>query len=124
MKELPFEIVMEILARVPVKGLIRFRCVCKSWRLLFQDERFTRQHMTYAPSRILSCGSKSYSFIYENGKPETIIAQEEVDLSSGDKILFEETKVIGHCDVLFCLHLQDRSCVVWNPALRELRKYR
>ncbi|RID71674.1 hypothetical protein BRARA_C03599 [Brassica rapa] len=53
-RELPFDVVVEILARTPVKDLIRFRCVCKTWRSLFQEERFYRQHMTHAPTRIVS----------------------------------------------------------------------
>ncbi|VYS55187.1 unnamed protein product [Arabidopsis thaliana] len=53
MAELAFDLVMEILAKVPVKDLLRFRCVCKSWRSLFQDERFIRMHTTHAPSTFL-----------------------------------------------------------------------
>ncbi|KAL9843792.1 putative F-box domain-containing protein [Arabidopsis thaliana] len=53
MAELAFDLVIEILAKVPVKYLLRFRCVCKSWRSLFQDERFIRMHTTHAPSMFL-----------------------------------------------------------------------
>ncbi|XP_059632812.1 F-box/kelch-repeat protein At3g23880-like [Cornus florida] len=39
---LPEEIIVQILLRVPSKSLVRFRCVCKSWLALFAEPGFTK----------------------------------------------------------------------------------
>lgn len=121
MTELPFDLVCEILARVPVKDLLRFRCVCKSWRSLFQDEGFIRKHTTHAPSMFLLAANwwpqyRLRTCTYEGLTLKMIFQEPELN-NDGEK-----TSVIGHCDGLFCLELEDSSLAVWNPALRELTK--
>ncbi|KAE9599031.1 putative F-box domain-containing protein [Lupinus albus] len=43
---IPFEVITEILSRVPVKSLIQFKCVCKSWKTLISDSEFARKHLS------------------------------------------------------------------------------
>ena len=38
--DLPDEIVLDIFARLPVKSLLRFRCVCKPWYSSIANPRF------------------------------------------------------------------------------------
>ncbi|PRQ40875.1 putative F-box domain-containing protein [Rosa chinensis] len=41
---LSVEIEEDILSRLPVKSLCRFRCVSKSWRYLISDPKFVKLH--------------------------------------------------------------------------------
>ncbi|XP_062015337.1 putative F-box protein At3g51171 [Rosa rugosa] len=41
------DVIAEILARLPVKSLMRFRCVCKSWRALISESYFVKKHLNY-----------------------------------------------------------------------------
>jgi hypothetical protein len=38
----------DVLARLPVKYLARFRCVCRSWRAGIADPAFVRRHRELA----------------------------------------------------------------------------
>lgn len=122
MRELPFELVVEILTRVPVKDLLRFRCVCKSWRSLFKEERFWRQHMTHAPTRIVSFGWED-TLHGRFSESEMKMILEEVKINVGDDIawLTDATAVVGHAHGLLCLYFQGNVFGLWNPSLRELR---
>ncbi|XP_058742011.1 putative F-box protein At3g52320 [Vicia villosa] len=44
---LPFELIIEILLRLPVKPLLRFRCVCKSWLSLISSNNFATSHFEH-----------------------------------------------------------------------------
>uniref|UniRef100_A0A0E0IWQ0 F-box domain-containing protein n=1 Tax=Oryza nivara TaxID=4536 RepID=A0A0E0IWQ0_ORYNI len=49
--ELPEEIVMEILARLPVKSLLRFKSVCRGWRAIISEPSFIRTQLQCSASR-------------------------------------------------------------------------
>ena len=44
MKDLPEEVMLEILLRLPVKSLLRFKSVCKHWLSLISDPNFAKLH--------------------------------------------------------------------------------
>jgi len=41
---LPHELIVQILLRLPVRSLIRFKCVCKSWFSLISHDNFANSH--------------------------------------------------------------------------------
>ncbi|AES98570.1 putative F-box domain, galactose oxidase/kelch, beta-propeller, F-box associated interaction [Medicago truncatula] len=41
---LPIELIIQILLKLPVKSLIRFKCVCKSWFSLISQPHFANSH--------------------------------------------------------------------------------
>ncbi|XP_059450216.1 putative F-box protein At3g10240 [Corylus avellana] len=50
---LPLELVSEILVRLPVKPLVRFRCVCKDWFSLISSNDFINTHINGALDGLL-----------------------------------------------------------------------
>ncbi|KAL0000873.1 hypothetical protein SO802_014654 [Lithocarpus litseifolius] len=46
-KELPEDILVDILMTLPIKSLVRFKCVCNSWLSLITYPRFVRRHLNY-----------------------------------------------------------------------------
>ena len=44
------ELIVEILSRLPVKTLMQFKCVCKSWKtLISHDPSFVKLHLQRSP---------------------------------------------------------------------------
>ncbi|MCI32976.1 F-box/kelch-repeat protein, partial [Trifolium medium] len=56
---LPFDLIIEILSRLPVKLLLQFRCVCKSWKSLISDPKFAKKHLSHSTTHSLHCLSYS-----------------------------------------------------------------
>lgn len=50
---LPEEIIIEILSRLPVKSLLRFRSVCKAWLFEISNPNFTQLHLNHSPSCLI-----------------------------------------------------------------------
>uniref|UniRef100_A0A2N9I433 F-box domain-containing protein n=1 Tax=Fagus sylvatica TaxID=28930 RepID=A0A2N9I433_FAGSY len=48
-KALPKDVIIEILSRLPAKSLLRFKCVCKEWCSIIQDQVFIETHLNKAP---------------------------------------------------------------------------
>uniref|UniRef100_J3MBN8 F-box domain-containing protein n=1 Tax=Oryza brachyantha TaxID=4533 RepID=J3MBN8_ORYBR len=42
MADIPDDVAEQILLRLPVKSILRFRSVCRSWRAMVADPRFVR----------------------------------------------------------------------------------
>ncbi|XP_061371685.1 F-box protein At1g15015-like isoform X2 [Gastrolobium bilobum] len=53
--KLSWDVIQEILLRLPVKSLVRFKCVCKSWLSLISDSQFAKSHyeLSAAPTHKL-----------------------------------------------------------------------
>ena len=45
---LPEDVIFEVLARLPMRSLCRFRCVCKAWRALISDPAFAAAQSSHA----------------------------------------------------------------------------
>ncbi|CAK9133236.1 unnamed protein product [Ilex paraguariensis] len=58
--DVPHDLAVEVLKKLPAKSLMRFKCVSKLWRSTIDDRRFSNDH------RALSCSRTSVLLIYPN----------------------------------------------------------
>ncbi|KAL8058486.1 hypothetical protein ABFX02_03G021550 [Erythranthe guttata] len=112
---LPEEIIVEILCRLPVKSLLRFKCVSQSWRSLISTKQFIETHLqhskkieSFTDKRIISTCSKSSC----PGRLKTC------SLSS----LLTEPFESGSCNDLICVLVDACRFFLLNPSTREFKE--
>ncbi|PIA28133.1 hypothetical protein AQUCO_07200044v1 [Aquilegia coerulea] len=128
----PEEVVMEILSRLPVKPLLRFRCVSKSWfRLLTMDSHFIKLHLNQLiqanpmPMIMYLREHRSRSTHFHLAEDYTACNKAiELDvLPFNMEKLHRKYLVSGICNGLLCLSdyfFEEYSKVyIWNPLTKD-----
>ena len=118
---------LQILCRLPVKSLIRFRCVSKIWNSLITTSAFIDSHLTQS----LSLPSNSNKLIVSRGDFRTKVEYYEFihdDNNDSDSSFHQFQNVefplssyfnlIGSVNGLFCLCEKERI-ILWNPCIRK-----
>ncbi|XP_016466440.1 putative F-box protein At3g10430 [Nicotiana tabacum] len=127
----PEDLAMEILLRLPVESLLRFKCVCKNWYEIIKSRSFIREHMNWSgknkPPEIL---------IYDHSAPDdsppiTLISISDAAVVHENPDYLQRfrgmTYFLGSVDGLFLLErvidgsIFNISLAMWNPATREVR---
>ena len=121
------EVVLEILYRLPVISLIRFRCVSKSRNSLITTSAFIDSHLTQS----LSLPSNSNKLIVSLGNFRTKVEYYEFihdDNNDSDSSFHQFQNVefplssyfnlIGSVNGLFCL-CEKEQIILWNPCIRK-----
>ncbi|XP_041009363.1 putative F-box protein At3g10430 [Juglans microcarpa x Juglans regia] len=95
---IPEDLVLEVLPWLPLKSLIRFRSVSKSWATLID-------------------GRLSYSFLCYSTIAFASEIHQDLPLQSPHDI-----EVVGSCNGLLCIfdYFETGNIVVWNPTTMEL----
>ncbi|XP_059645936.1 F-box protein CPR1-like [Cornus florida] len=120
MSDIPVEVIADILSRLPVKSLLRFRCVLKSWCALIDSPSFIKSHL----NRSIKTNT-NHSFIF---RIENLYS---IDLDSLDHAVRldnpikneEETELVVSLDglVILCNPFYN-EVILWNPSTRKHRK--
>ena len=118
---LPEDLVIDILLRLPVKPLVRFRLVSKSWSALLKSRNFTTTHLNRSANHgchllVDSQGAERHTMILISGKALDVAEKIETP-EIGD----ERRRMVGSCNGLVCLYNGQRNIILWNPATREHR---
>ncbi|THF96056.1 F-box/kelch-repeat protein At3g23880-like [Camellia sinensis] len=128
---LPHEIIVEFLSRLPVKSLLQFRSVCKSWLSLISNPQFVKTHLSIA-SKIDDCTNQRlllssicphfdlkscslYSVLYEQ-------SDNAVELDYPLKDPHHSVWIVGSCNGLVCIAIEEDSIFLWNPSTRKSKK--
>ncbi|XP_074274051.1 F-box/kelch-repeat protein At3g23880-like [Silene latifolia] len=125
-KHLPLEMQVTILLRLPVKSLVRFKCVSKNWLTeitsqsfidLYNHENYPQNHDSNHRYLILVGSSSISSFDYFSGRD--IVSNFALPLGCHEKLNY---KIVGSCNGLLCFKdLTSRKIFVYNPITRANR---
>ncbi|KAF6139704.1 hypothetical protein GIB67_006652 [Kingdonia uniflora] len=123
MEDLPEELVMNILSRVPVKSLGRCRCVSKPWLGLIRTPSFVKMHIHSVnksnPRLII------YDEYYTNYFLDTELCDEIVELDIPGIVGFPvNLKLWGSCNGVICISRNEYwggygNVFLWNPTTKE-----
>ncbi|ESQ44757.1 hypothetical protein EUTSA_v10003403mg [Eutrema salsugineum] len=134
MSDLPWDLIEEILSKVPAIFLKRLRSTCKQWNMLFSDQVFTRTHFDIAAKQylvLMLIDFKVYFLsvnlrgLHDNIDP-SIELKGEVSLTNHHyhSNQFEISEVFDHCNGLLlcslCTNMSTRL-VVWNPCTGQTK---
>lgn len=117
--DLPEDVLRDILLRLPVKSLVRFRFVCKSWRSLLENTDFVTTHLNRSEnhgshllvnSRVESTNISAPSLISN----KTL----DVEFTMDTSVKVEFGLMVGSCNGLVCV-CNHSVILIWNPATRE-----
>ncbi|GMI79442.1 hypothetical protein HRI_001613500 [Hibiscus trionum] len=125
---MPEEVILKILNRLPVKSLVRFRSVCKSWNTLIFHPCFISAHLQSSLSNntpfLLLGGLKNgrdyHSLHYDNdgfGKFK--------QLQLPDFGYTADSPMVGSCNGLICVQLYpfddygNLNFLLWNPSIQK-----
>ncbi|XP_052207103.1 F-box/kelch-repeat protein At3g23880-like [Diospyros lotus] len=122
---IPQEIIVEILFRLPVRSLLKFKSVCKSWRSLISDPKFVKTHLTLSSaandgthSRLMIryvgpyFGLKS-CYLYSLFDKQT---PNVVDLNYPLENTYRTAWFVGSSNGLVCIATDEFKLCVWNPS--------
>ncbi|KAI3454322.1 hypothetical protein Pfo_010985 [Paulownia fortunei] len=130
MAALPNEIINEILVRLPVKSLLRFRSVSQLWLQLISARQFARQHnwlqshddrlkvlygLNESPISLSSCSVAHLMYDEELHVQPIGVGLKLV------RVPYDEISVVGSCNGVVCLATLLGDVVLWNPATRIYR---
>ncbi|XP_060181742.1 F-box/kelch-repeat protein At3g23880-like [Lycium barbarum] len=128
---LPPELITEILSRLPVKSLLRFRCVSKSWLSLICSNEFINIHLS------LSSNNKEYThhrLMLSFVQPEYNLKDCSLGslLNGGDTEAFDldypmknphkSVWIVGSVNGLICVAIEENDLFLWNPSIRKFKK--
>ncbi|PHT85254.1 hypothetical protein T459_07360 [Capsicum annuum] len=122
----PNDILFLILARVPVKSLLRFKSVCKAWNVMISDNEFRRTHrdQSKALGREKLLLHKYYAKFY-NDKFEFRDLETSKLVTIATQVFPPEKfrKAIVSCSCGGLLLLKNPGAykvyVLWNPSTNE-----
>lgn len=124
MVRLAEEIIEEILLRLPVKSLLRFRCVCKAWCTLISQPQFTRAHLCRQRTHPITQILVPPSVDSQPNDGFSVDLEFPLGLSSSKG----STAILDSCHGLLCLvdgfygfhiHQPPHELVLWNPSTRQ-----
>ncbi|XP_047339662.1 F-box protein CPR1-like [Impatiens glandulifera] len=125
MVQLPDEILEVILCRLPVKDLLRFRCVSKSWLALISSPYFIKLHLnrTVQTKSNLSLFFMRdyYNHFQMNFDSDRFLQPVEIDYFK-TRYPNTEISICGSCDGLLCMRtetINNNHVFLWNPSTKK-----
>ncbi|XP_075673260.1 F-box/kelch-repeat protein At3g23880-like [Castanea sativa] len=139
-ERVPDDVVEDILARLPMKSLTRFRCVSKSCNSIITDPIFITKHLKLNLNQSESSMSTNthngyllYTTMDSSSSSKelcTVVCNNDRTLTQVSRFeipsFFDKYMIVGFCNGLFCLASRQKELChivyLWNPSIRMFKK--
>ncbi|CAN1170566.1 Putative F-box protein At3g16210 [Linum perenne] len=117
------DIAIDILTRLPVKSILRFKSVSKHWSTLPTAPQFVAAHLRRSASndhhqlivQHSSSGLDELKITVFDANLRTL----HDDLQVPVQELGRSTSIIGSCNGLVCIEFSNTNMMFWNPATKQ-----
>ncbi|KAK9050539.1 hypothetical protein SSX86_030491 [Deinandra increscens subsp. villosa] len=124
--DIPLEIQVEIIKRLPVKSLIQFRSVSKAWKSMIDSSRFIADHYRQQthPQHLFV----SYEYADDHNDTEKFVSYVDDDTFTQHKVSVTLPQTLIEYDIIGCSHgllclsggYRHRDTVfLWNISIRK-----
>ncbi|KAL7081114.1 hypothetical protein ACP275_14G019200 [Erythranthe tilingii] len=129
-KNLPEEIMEEIMYKLPVKSLLRFKCVSKSWNSIISDKDFIKHHLKKSitdDDDLSDMTNHKLIARFKHDQPPTFFRHVSCSLHRQPIIKsgFNENMVfsiMGSCNGLLLVTAGVNLPYLWNPTTKKYKK--
>ncbi|XP_059647285.1 F-box/kelch-repeat protein At3g06240-like isoform X2 [Cornus florida] len=120
--ELPQELLIDILSRLPAKSLCRFKCVSKPWLTLISDPHFAQTHLNRnKPQRVILLSDYLYSVDCDETSDSASVMATKLDFPPID-YPNELIDILGSWNGLILIANEENAKFLLNPTTRESKK--
>ncbi|XP_050229385.1 F-box/kelch-repeat protein At3g23880-like [Mercurialis annua] len=126
--DLPIDVIPCILSHLPVKSVLRFKCVSKSWRSLISHPHFKRLHLLHSHNSanqvfVLRNPAMHYSFCDATFFDDLISEHStQIQLPFRRHLRLCDGVIVCSCDGLLLLRDLYGQLILLNPSTEEQRK--
>ncbi|PON46503.1 F-box domain containing protein [Parasponia andersonii] len=132
---LPWEIISDILSKLPISSLVQFKYVCRAWRLIGQDPNLLQLYGSRtaeenpclvfhfdSPIRNQLYFVDFHGNCYRDEKQSQVLVVRKIQTPFCSSM--PEYDVVGSCNGLLCLSdsLYNDSLYIYNPFMRDYRE--
>ncbi|XP_059640114.1 F-box/kelch-repeat protein At3g23880-like isoform X2 [Cornus florida] len=121
--QLPEDVTIEILLRLPVKSLIRAKAVCKNWYNIIKNPNFVTKHSNHQSNSgcLLVYGFHSISQKYAFSLFPDVPLTGSLPVNQNVVVVPHLLGVIPYSGILCLFNCKSNCFALWNPATREFR---
>ena len=126
---IPDEVIVEILVRLPVRSLLQFRSVCKSWKTLISSPQFAKDHFQFSTTNPMLTQQQLVCSTIDDYHPheckfiscpvKSLLEWRCTPARAAKLRMRHGFSILGSCNGLLCLYDIFNSYVqLWNPSTR------
>ena len=120
---LPHDLVLYILANLPVKSVLRFRCIRKSWNSSITSPSFIYSHLKLNGSRRLLFVQPDWIPLAPRRRQCIVICEHSFNtISKFDIPLTYTPSIVGSCNGLLCLEEGRDYVYLLNPSIGKFKR--